>query len=491
MQNQLPRLNTNYSIENIFSFRSSFHGIKTYLSPIPHKLTSTTLLLLFCIINLLFMACTEDNFRPEHQITTDAYNHVLDNNDNFSPDDQWLVYDTRTVESAIGGNEKIEKVHIESGEKVVLYKVEHKNKYGPGLGAVSYNHTDNEVVFIHGLFNNSSEASYEQWRRTGVIIKDSAPNKPIFMDARDVTFPFSIGALRGGTHRHEFSGDGQFIGFTYNDALMKKRADTTGIDYNLRTIGVSKRGQNVAVEKYNNGENNSGEWFSALVVMVVPEPKLGSDEISRAAGDSWIGQYGYTTSEGTTQRARAFIGTVKNKEGQNADEVFVVDIPEDISTVGEYGPLEGTVTNMPAPPKGASQRRLTYTANSKFPGCEGIVRTSFDGSLIAYLAYDQNKIKQIFTISPNGGIPIQQTFHLSDVQEGLRWHPTELRICYIWENSIVSREIGVKEFSVLTKGTKQAPTNTVWSHDGKKIAFNRLIENNSGQAKEQIFVIYP
>ncbi len=29
------------------------------------------------------------------------------------------------------------------------------------------------------------------------------------------------GALRGGTHRHEWSGDGKWIGFTYNDAILK------------------------------------------------------------------------------------------------------------------------------------------------------------------------------------------------------------------------------------------------------------------------------
>ena len=187
----------------------------------------------------------------EHQITTDAYNHDLDNNDNFSPDDQWLVYDTRNEETGIGANGKIEKVNVATGEKITLYELKQNTLYGPGVGAVSYSHTENEVVFIHGLLNCSSDAPYEQWRRTGAIINDSDLGNPnIYVDARDVSFPFTQGALRGGTHRHEFSGDGQWIGFTYNDALMKKLADSTGVNYNLRTIGVSKKGQKVERSEY-------------------------------------------------------------------------------------------------------------------------------------------------------------------------------------------------------------------------------------------------
>lgn len=452
------------------------------------KLHTIALALLYAVA-ILLMACNTDSFMNERQITFDLYNHDLDNNDNFSPDDQWLVYDTRTEEGGIGANGKIEKVNVLTGEKVVLYELEQNTTYGPGVGAVSYSHTENEVVFIHGLLNCSSDAPYEQWRRTGAIIRDNDPGNPIFMDARDVTFPFTLGALRGGTHRHEFSSDGQWIGFTYNDALMKKLEDSTGTNYNLRTIGVSKNNQKVAVEQCGNGENSAGEWFSTLVVKVVPEPRAGSDEISRAAGDSWVGQYGYKTSNGTIQRARAFIGTAKNEEGQNVDEVFIVDIPEDITNAEENAPLEGTETTMPSPPKGTHQRRLTHTVNSKLPGCEGIVRSSYDGSMLAFLAYDKNKVKQIFTISPNGGTPVQQTFHLSDIQGGVRWHPREYKICYVWENSIVSAEIGTNRFKVLTKPAHRPPTNLVWSHDGSKIAFNRIITDESEQSAKHIFVI--
>jgi hypothetical protein len=188
------------------------------------------------------LSCQTDSISEEKQITHDlTYNHDLDNNDNFSPDGKWLVYDTRTEEGGIAASARIERVNIETGEKQVLFDIKNNQIWGPGAGAVSYSSKDNAVVFIHGLTNSTEDNPYQQWRRTGVIIHDSRPNEPIYMDARDVTFPFTPGALRGGTHRHEWSGDGEWIGFTYNDAILKALEDATGQKRNLRTIGVSKK----------------------------------------------------------------------------------------------------------------------------------------------------------------------------------------------------------------------------------------------------------
>ncbi len=442
-----------------------------------------------CLVGFL-ASCTKDSYKTERQLTIDfSQNHDLDNNDNFSPDDQWLVYDTRTEEGGIGGNGKIEKVHVVTGEQVTLYELDHNKAFGPGVGAVSYSHTNNQVVFIHGLLNASTDYPYEQWRRTGVIVEDDAPGIPLFMDARDVSFPFTPGALRGGTHRHEWSGDGQWIGFTYNDALMKKREDSTGVNYNLRTIGVSKNEKKVIVNDSLKGDNFSGDWFSAVVVQVEPNPRNGSDEISRAEADSWVGTYGYSKDDGTKQRARAFIGTVNDATGKEIKEVYLVDIPECLSCIGEDGPLEGSKTSFPSPPAGTVQRRLTYTVKSKFPGCEGVVRSSHDGALLAFLAYDNNNIKQVFTISPRGGTPVQQTFHSSDVQSGVRWHPKEYRIGYVWNNAVVSRKIGERAFEIWTKPSTEPPMNLVWSHDGNTIAYNKIVTNTKGRSAKQIFVI--
>jgi hypothetical protein len=444
----------------------------------------------FTSLIFLVTACQSSKFDEEIQLTRDtSYNHDLDNNDNFSPDDQWLVYDTRTESGGIGGCSRIEKVHVQTGKKMVLYELAQNKSYGPGVGAVSYSHTENQVVFIHGLMNITEENPYQQWRRTGVIVVDKNAGIPIFMDSRDIIHPFTPGALRGGTHRHEWSGDGNWIGYTYNDAIMKQLEGATGQIHNLRTIGVSKNIEPVKVHEVPSGENLSGRWFSVLVVEVVPNPTPGSDQISRAAGDSWVGAAGYRNEKGAQQMARGFIGTVRDTVGKEVDEVFVVDIPDDITIRGESGPLEGTLTTLPAPPKGAIQRRLTRTARSKYPGCVGIVRSSPDGNMLAYQAYDMRGIRQIFTISPMGGNATQQTFHASDVQSGVRWHPDGTRFCYVWNNSLVIGKIGNSSFTVLTEKSSIAPSNPVISHDGKMIAYNRMIMDAYGNQTKQIFLI--
>ncbi len=234
------------------------------------------------------------SYLKEYQVTKDdSKNHDLDNNDNFSPDGKWLVYDTRDEVTAIAGCSSIERVNIETGKTEVLYQINDNHDYGPGVGAVSYNPVENLVIFIHGIPACTPEKPYQQWRRTGVIISDNHPGIPVNMDARDVTFPYTAGALRGGTHRHEWSRDGKWIGYTYNDAVMKKLEDSTGIKWNLRTIGVSNQQHPVYVDNDKGGENVNGTWFSTVVVRVVPDPAPGSDEISNAASDSWIGSSGY------------------------------------------------------------------------------------------------------------------------------------------------------------------------------------------------------
>lgn len=446
-------------------------------------------LLLFILSFILLTACTQMEYPDEIQITHDLpHNHDLDNNDNFSPDDQWLVYDIRT-EAGIGACSRIEKVNIESGEKVILYELKQNQTYGPGAGAVSYSHTEDKVCFIHGLMNITEENPYEQWRRSGVIIDDKNPGVPIFMDSRDITFPFTPGALRGGTHRHEWSRDGSWIGYTYNDAVLKHLEDSTGKIHNLRTIGVSTYIQANKVDEDPKEENINGSWFSALVVQVVANPIPGSDEITRAAGDSWVGISGYKKPDGTTQRARGFIGTVKNENGDDVNEVFIVDIPEDITVAGENGPLEGTQTTMPAPPLGTSQRRLTFTAESEYAECIGIVRSSSDGKNLAFQAKDEYGILQVFTISPLGGEATQQTFHESDVESGVRWHPDGNRICYIWDSSVIIKDLGTDSFERLTPSSDVPATDPVWSHDGKTIAYNRLVVDESYNKSKQIFII--
>ena len=162
------------------------------------------------IVLITLGACsTSETYKPEIQLTKDSTkNHDLDNNDNFSPDGKWLVYDTRTGVGGIGGSPSVERVNVETGEVQVLFGVPDNHDYGPGAGAASYHPIENKVIFIHGLPVCTEHNPYQQWRRTGVIVFDNQPNVAVLMDARDITYPFTPGALRGGTHRHEWSRDG-------------------------------------------------------------------------------------------------------------------------------------------------------------------------------------------------------------------------------------------------------------------------------------------
>ena len=449
------------------------------------------------IVLLTLGACsTSESYKQEVQRTKDLFkNHDLDNNDNFSPDGKWLVYDTRTGVGGIGGSPSVERINVETGENQVLFGVPDNHDYGPGAGAASYHPIENKVIFIHGLPICTEKNPYQQWRRTGVIVNDSQPNVPILMDARDITFPYTPGALRGGTHRHEWSRDGKWVGYTYNDAIMKELEDSTGVKWNLRTIAVSNQRHPVVLRQNNPEESVAGSWFSAVVVRVVPNPKPGSDEISNAASDSWIGASGYPKSDGTLQVARAFIGKVNNADGNPVDELFVVDIPDSINVPGEYGPLEGTQTTAMMPPKGTVQRRLTHTAGTKYPGCGGVVRSSSDGKYISYLAKDKNGVQQIFLISPVGGEALRITDHASNVQTGARWSKDNRSIAYIWDNSVVVTEVSDRPFAQrfrrITAKTADQPSNLVWSNDNRSMAFNRLIPvGDKKNQKQQIFVIH-
>jgi len=449
------------------------------------------------IIALLTLgACsTSESFKPEIQLTNDSSkNHDLDNNDNFSPDGKWLVYDTRTGVGGIGGSPSVERINIETGEIQVLMGIPDNHDYGPGAGAASYHPSENKVIFIHGLPVCTEQNPYQQWRRTGVIVNDNQPNVPILMDARDITYPYTPGALRGGTHRHEWSRDGKWVGYTYNDAIMKHLEDSTGVKWNLRTVAVSNQRHRVVLRHNDPDETVAGTWYSAVVVRVVPDPKPGSDEISNAAGDSWIGMPGYRKPDGTMQVARAFIGKIHTKNGIPVDELFVVDIPDSLNLPGEYGPLEGTRTSFPMPPKGTVQRRLTHTADTQFPGCGGVVRSSSDGKYISYQAKDKKGIQQIFLISPTGGEPVQITEHTSNVESGVRWSKDNKRIAYIWDNSVVITEVSERPFEQrfrrMTARTATSPSNLVWSDDEKTIAYNRLVPVvGAKDQKQQIFIV--
>jgi WD40 repeat protein len=251
------------------------------------------------------------------------------------------------------------------------------------------------------------------------MVETARPGVAAPLDARDLTPPFTAGALRGGSHVHVFSADGAWVSFTYNDALVHAEQ---------RNVGVAVCGRPVQVHR-GPARNHDGETFSVLVTRTVDRPRPGSDEIRRAYEDAWVGR---------GRRAIAFLGEVVTSAGAAISEVFIADLPDDLTVPGD-GPLAGSETELPTPPRGVTQRRLTFTADRRFPGVSGPrhwVRSSPDGSRIAFLMKDDLGIVQIWTVSPTGGAPVQVTHNPWPIASAFTWSPDGRSIAHALDGSV-------------------------------------------------------
>ena len=448
-------------------------------------------------LTLLFFAGCGEQHVGERRISQDAHmNHALDNNDNFSPDGQWLCFDTRP--GPIDKSRMIGKLNVKTGEVVTLYDApDYVDDLGPGVGAVSYFPGQDKVIFIHGPLTGTGQP-YEQTNRTGAIVPGDGSGTVTWADARDVTEPFTPGALRGGSHRHDPGGpDGRWIGYTYNDIIMKRLGEETGRDLDLRTLGVTMLGHPVEVD--DTPGNRSATGFSVVVVEVTPLDELdaepGTDRIFRASSDRWVGTRGYQKPDGSWQLARAFIGAlrVRGEDGQirNHNEVYIVDIPDDITQPGPGGPLEGTATTFPAPPAGTVQRRLTHTAS----GCWGDVRSTPDGSRLGFRSADADGRPQIFTISPLGGEMTQVTNFSSGAGNEPRWLPDGRHFVTTTAGRIVVVDSEAQppqsRFRFLTDpvqgGRRNRPDALCVSPDGKLVGYNMNVGEGE-ERRKQIFV---
>jgi len=317
----------------------------------------------------------------ETQLTSAAHGHILTNINAWSPDGQWIVYDTRSdAAGSVFDGTRIERVNVQTREVQVLYE----SRNGAHCGVATCSPVDGRVAFILGPERPTAGWTYAASRRQGVIVDPARPGLARNLDARDLTPPFTPGALRGGTHVHVFSGDGRWVSFTYEDHVLSAFDDRPAPDHdvNRRNVGVGVPAGPVRVSR-GHPRDHDGEYFSVLVTRTVADPVPGSDAIRRAFEDAWVGTSGYRRADGSWQRrAIAFQGEVVTADGRLISEVFIVDIPDDVTVPGD-GPLQGTETRMPAPPRGTVQRRLTRTSGRKHPGLQGPrhwLRSSPDGS---------------------------------------------------------------------------------------------------------------
>ncbi len=392
---------------------------------------------------------TGEAFGVETQITRGPGGRILTNCAVWSPDGQWLVYDTRSdAEGAVFDGTRIEVVHADTGEIRTVYE----SRRGAHCGVATFHPYKDEVVFILGPEDPTPDWEYAPSHRQGVIVSLDKPGEAVALDARDLTPPGTPGALRGGSHVHIFSPDGEWVSFTYNDALA---------DSGQRNVCVGVPGA-VLVPK-THPRNHDGAYFSVRVTRTVGDPRPGSDEIGQALEDGWIGT-----------RALAFQGQVTGADGRRFWEVFVVDLPEDVR---QFEP---------------NQRRVTFTGDAEHPGLSGPrhwLRSSPDGAQIAFLRRNAAGQAQIWTVSSGGGPLRQVTSGLWPVASAFTWDPAGRRIAYVADNSVFTVDVstGRSERRTPRVADAEAPLALacVFSPDGGRIAFLRRLKDGTADRSSQ------
>ena len=428
----------------------------------------------------------------EIQLTNDPSGHCINTSQCFSPDDRWIVYDSRNADTGIISAGEIAMVNTTSGVIQSLYKTKNQTAFGPGVGAVSFSPVADRVLFIHGIRNANEKNPYGMARRTGVAIDIAEPFKPIFMDARDITPPFTPGALRGGTHAHSWSGDGQWISFTYNDYLLEQLEKKGMPVKDLRTVGIMVAGQKVVVQEADSLENNGGECYSFLIARVTENPVPGSDEIEKAFDEGWVGKRGYKKPDGSTQhRAIAFQGNVRDNNRKLKTEIFIADIPDTILATVSGAVAENDPAQRPAIPNAIAVRRISFTKNGVSPVPRHWLRSTPDGALIGFLAADPDNIIQLFGISPDGGDIRPLTKNSFSIQGPFNFSPDGKFVAYTGDNRVWITELANGKTVPVTArfGEDDKPEGAVvWSNDGSMLCYNRRVKSGK-EGFLQVFLL--
>lgn len=423
------------------------------------------------------------------QLTTSPNGHILTNVGAWSSDGEWLAYDVRS--DAAGekfDGQRIEAVNVRTLEMRVLYRTTR----GAHCGVVTWNPVRPQVVFIHGPEDPTPDWQYGPFHREGALVDFTEPGRMCRLDARDLTPPFTAGALRGGSHVHVFSADGALVSFTYEDHVLAELGEGPGHHRNQRNLGVTVIGKPVTVSR-SHRRNHDGD-FTVLVTRTFNEPRPGSNEIRKAFEEGWVGTNGYVRTDGTRQqRALAFQGHVVTPAGETIAEVFLADLPDDLTRSGN-GLLAGAATLRPEPPAGVAQRRLTFTAGRKYPGIQGPrhwLRTAPDGSRIAFLMRDDAGIVQLWTVSPNGGPAVQLTRNEWGVSSTFTWSADGRWLAHVMDHSVCVTDTANGRTHRLTERSPDAraprPEACVISPDSRRIGYVRRVLQAEGEFN-QLFV---
>ena len=442
-------------------------------------MTGRTLILLFAVAGCgqsvapprPVVTMTNESFQ-----TSAPYGHILTNTAVWSLDSQWIVYDVRSDPAGdVFDGTRIERVNVNTKQVEVLYE----SKNGACVGVATVNPKDGRVVFIHGPENPTPDWSYSACHREGVIVDPAKPGVAIPLEARDIVPPFTVGALRGGTHVHTWDSTGTVVSFTYEDHVLT-HGTAKGKEPNRRTIGIAFPSEQPVLVPKTHARNRDGTYYSELVVKTVANPKPGSDEIGLAFEEGWI----------PGQNRLTFVGEVVAADGRKVNELFLL---ERRNVTWNGAKSYGIETSLPPIAGGSNQTRLTRFA--EIPNHKGITtsprhwpRASPDGKRVAFLT--ENGTLNFTSLSPPYETrplpdPPKRRFPVV-VTSAFSWHPNGRYLFAVVDTCICQIDVEEGHVRPLTPPSNPPPRPEacVVSPDGTKLAYVKPVNGIN-----QIFVI--
>jgi hypothetical protein len=396
-------------------------------------------------------------FHPR-QLTFAPYGHTLNRRQSVSPCGKWIAYDTRNDDAHIARTARIEMVHVDTQEVVLLYDTRSRRAFGPGVGAVSFHPTEPKIVFIHGLRGCCETAPYSAARRFGAILDVSSPGNYRHAESRRLesqpAWRVTFGCLSGGTHAHSWNHQGH-ISFTYNDIRLEEGARRSPQIQDLRTIGFMIPGaeplqdHREGAKELDSDEEFSGTYSAFLAANVHPEPTPGSDEISAALEECWVGENGYSDSKGMwITNAIAFQGRLTEESGNAFSEVFITELPSSAMLNGSNSdgisePI-ATEPNSPVQYFVCKQRRLTNTHSRRHPGVSGPrhwLASSRSGDRVYFLMRDDRGIAQLHFVSSLGGEAVQVTDLPHSIESQFNLNLSTTKAAFLCDNRIVEADL--------------------------------------------------
>ena len=146
------------------------------------------------------------------------------------------------------------------------------------------------------------------------------------------------------------------------------------------------------------------------------------------------------------------------------------------------------------PPRGVTQRRLTFTGNRRHPGIQGPrhwLRSSPDGAEIAWLCRDDAGVVQLCTVPTAGGPLRQVTRGPAGIESAFTWTPDGRGIACVIDGSVCLVAVADGQVTRLTppvaRDKAPRPEACVVSPCGRLVAFVGQVAGADGRVWNQVF----